>query len=50
MNKKQLIVTWEVALLLSGCVSIQDKPTKDDAGNVRVSGDVTVSTIDRKGF
>ena len=31
-------------------VSTQDKPTKNNQGNVRVSGDVTVSTINRKGF
>ncbi len=31
-------------------VSTQDKSTKNNQGNVRVSGDVTVSTITRKGF
>ena len=50
MNKKQLIVAWVVVLLLSGCVLIQDKSTKNDSSNVRVSGDATVSIIDRKGF
>ena len=50
MNKKQLIVFLVVMLLLSGCASAQDKPTKNDSGNVRVSGDATVSTVDRKGF
>ncbi|MFA4853892.1 MAG: hypothetical protein WC616_00895 [Candidatus Omnitrophota bacterium] len=50
MNKKQLIVAWVVAFLLSGCASIKDKSTKNDSGNVRVNGDVTVNTVDRKGF
>ena len=50
MNKKQLIIVWVVILLLSGCASIKDKSTKNDSGNVRVSGDATVNTIDRKGF
>ena len=31
-------------------VSTEDKTTKNNSGNVRVSGDVTVSTINRKGF
>ena len=48
--KKQLIVTWVVVFLLSGCVATQDKSIKNDSGNVRISGDVTVSTVNRKGF
>ena len=48
MNKKQLIVACVVALLLSGCASMQDKSKKDDSGNVRVSGDLTVSAVDKK--
>lgn len=31
-------------------VNSQDKSVKDNSGNVRVSGDVAVSTINRKGF
>lgn len=50
MNKKQLTVAWVAVLLLSGCASIKDKSIKNDSSNVRVSGDVTVSTINRKGF
>ena len=50
LNKKQLIVVWGIVLLLSGCALIQDKSIKNDSGNVSVSGDVTVSTINRKGF
>jgi outer membrane biogenesis lipoprotein LolB len=50
MNKKQLIVAGVVVLLLSGCTLIQDKSKQNDSGNVRVSGDATISTVDRKGF
>jgi len=39
-------------LLLNGCSTMQsnDKSRKDDSKNVRVSGDATVSTVNRKGF
>ena len=50
MNKKQLIVAWVVVLLLSGCAGIPDKSAKKDSSNLSVSGDLTVSTINRKGF
>ena len=56
MNKPQLTVAQVIGLVivlfLSGCVTTpsQDKSSKNDSGNVRVSGDVTVSTINRKGF
>ena len=50
MSIKQLIITCLVVLSLSGCASTPDKPKKDDLGSVRVSGDLTVSAIDRKGF
>jgi hypothetical protein len=51
MHKKQLLAVWALGmLLLSGCALIPDKPTKNDSGSMRVSGDVTVSTVDRKGF
>ena len=41
-----------VLLLLNGCSTMQanDKSAKDDSKNVRVSGDITVSTVNRKGF
>jgi PBP1b-binding outer membrane lipoprotein LpoB len=48
--EKQLIAIWIVAWLFSGCISLQDKTTKKDSNSVKVSGDVTVSAIDRKGF
>jgi uncharacterized protein YceK len=47
---KQLTIVWVVMLLLSGCTSAQNKPKKDDPGSVRVSGDLTVSSVNRKGF
>ena len=50
MINKRLIFICVVALLLSGCASTQDKPAKNNLGNVRVSGDIAVSSIDRKGF
>jgi PBP1b-binding outer membrane lipoprotein LpoB len=50
MNKKYLIVVWVFILLFSGCVSMQDKSVNNDSANVSVSGDVTVSGVDRKGF
>jgi hypothetical protein len=49
MNKKQSIAVrmmgLVIILLVSGCAT-----TKDKSGDVRVSGDVTVSTVNRKGF
>ncbi len=50
MHKKQLMVIWLAVFLASGCVLIQDKPVDDDLSDVRISGDVTVSTVDRKEF
>lgn len=56
MNKKQLIVTWMIGsvitLFISGCatMSSKDKSIKNNSSNVRVSGDVTVSAIDRRGL
>ena len=50
MGIKQLIIVCFVVLLLSGCASASDKPAKNDSGNVRVSGDLNASAIDRKGF
>ena len=47
MHKKQLMVIGLVIFLASGCVLIQDKPADDDLRDVRISGDVTVSTVDR---
>jgi len=54
--KKQLTVAWIIGLVivlfLSGCTTIpaKDKSSKNDSSNVRVSGDVTVSTVNRSGF
>ena len=49
MTKKQLIVARMLGLVIilfvSGCATTKDKPS-----DVRVSGDVTVSTVNRKGF
>ncbi|MFA5063769.1 MAG: hypothetical protein WC578_06870 [Candidatus Omnitrophota bacterium] len=38
--------------LLGGCVAQQPKgeSVKDDSDNVRISGDMTVSSINRSGF
>ncbi len=46
----QLVVLIAVTFLLSGCALIQDKSVKNDSGNVRVSGDVTISSVERKGL
>ncbi len=46
-----MIILGLVILGGSGCVLLQpDKPVKNTPGNLRVSGDVTVSAVDRKGF
>jgi hypothetical protein len=50
MNKKFLIIGWMAALLFSGCAGLPDKPAKNDPASLRVSGDVTVCAVDRKGF
>jgi len=56
MNRKLLTVSWGmeivIVLFLAGCAvtSPKDKSSNNDSKNVRVSGDVTVSTVDRKGF
>ena len=41
-----------ITLWISGCAttSSQDKSKKNDSSNMRVSGDVTVSAVNRKGF
>ena len=53
MNRKQLIVArmfgLVIMLFVSGCAT-QDEAKKDNSGNARVSGDLTVSSVDRKGF
>ena len=56
MKKKQLIVARGVGLVItlfiSGCATMspKDKSIKNNSSNVRVSGDVTVSAIDRRGL
>ena len=45
---KELIFLLVLVALVSGCVSSQEKPKKTDSSNVRLSGDVTVSVINRK--
>jgi hypothetical protein len=47
MHKKQLMVIGLAVFLAGGCVLMQDKPVDDDLRDVRISGDVTVSTVDR---
>ena len=47
---KKMNCLFALVLLLGGCALAQDKATKNDSGNVRVSGDTTISTVDRKGF
>ncbi|MFA5351423.1 MAG: hypothetical protein WC357_08885 [Candidatus Omnitrophota bacterium] len=39
-------------LFIAGCAtaSTQDESVKDTSGNVRVSGDLTISSVNRKGF
>jgi len=41
-----------ISLFINGCAmtQFQDKFIQNNPSNVRVSGDVAVSTIDRKGF
>jgi len=41
-----------IILLVSGCATAatQDEPAKDRSADVRVSGDVIVSAVNRKGF
>ena len=54
--KKQLIIARAIglviALFLSGCATMepQDESSGNDSKNVRVSGDVTESSVSRKGF
>jgi len=56
MNKKQIIICrvigLTIVLLVSGCVRMPPKEaSKDDsARQVRVGGDITVTTVNRNGF
>lgn len=46
----QLAILFIAIILFAGCASIQNKGTADDPDRVRVSGDVTVTSAERKGF
>lgn len=54
--KKELIIAraigLAIVLFLSGCAAMesQDESSGNDSKNVRVSGDVTESSVSRKGF
>ena len=53
MKKGWLLFILLIGLFsLNGCSTMQanDKSAKDDSKNVRVSGDITVSTVNRNGF
>jgi len=55
--KKNSISTWllclAITMLISGCATApqtEDKATTGTTSNIRISGDLTVETINRKGF